>query len=220
MKTRSPILEAALFCALLVSGCSSGSGTGWEDVYDAAKLAFSGDGGTVTLKQAASVPYASMGVRVGDGPQAMVVLASSDQAGRLWTSAAHVAIQTRGGRIVRTSGFAHNLSAVSGDDPLPAFADADAGPRDLTRQVDFWDMNLFAVTLHCHIESKGADPVAILGTTIKTHRIEERCESETPDWSFTNMFWMDGSGLVWKSRQYIHPGLDPLETEILRPPEG
>jgi hypothetical protein len=220
MKMRSPIREAVLAGALLLAGCSSDGDTSWQDIYGAAKLAFSGDGGAITLKQAASVPYASMGVRMGDGPEQMVVLASDAQSGQLWTSAAHIAVETRGGRIVRTSGFAHNLSAVAGDDPLAAFADPAAPARDTVRQIDFQDMNLFAVTLHCHIESEGSDPVTILGARIKTLRIEETCHSEKPDWSFTNVFWMDTSGLVWKSVQHIHPDLDPLETEILRPPGG
>jgi Group 4 capsule polysaccharide lipoprotein gfcB, YjbF len=221
MKRRSPILDAALIAAALaLSGCSSESNTGWDQLYDAANAMLSGDGGAITLKQAASVPYASMGVRVGDRAEEMVVLASETQGGRLWTSAAHIALLTRGGRIVRTSGFARNLSAVSGDDPLPAFADANAAARAIKRQVDFWDLNLFAVTLDCRIESKGNDPVTILGAEIKTHRVEESCTSERPDWSFTDIFWMDNSGLVWKSVQYIHPGLDPIETEILRPPAG
>ncbi|HUJ03863.1 MAG TPA: YjbF family lipoprotein [Rhizomicrobium sp.] len=193
---------------------------GWSELYGAAGQMFSGGEGGVTLKEAAAVPYASMGVRVGDGPEAMVVLASDSDGQRLWTSAAHIALLTHGGRIVRSSGFAHNLSAVTGTDPLPAFADPDAGPREVTRQVDFWDMNLFAVTLSCRIESKGDDPVTILGATINTHRVEESCTATRPDWSFTDTFWMDKSGLVWKSVQHINPALDPVETEILRPPSG
>jgi len=215
---KSPLREAALIGALLLAGCSSENDTGWQQIYEAGQMMFAGDAGTITLKQAASVPYASMGVRVGGGPEQMVVLASGGGAGQLWTSAAHIAIETRGGRIIRTSGFEYNLSAVAGGDPLAAFADPNAPAREDTRQADFRDMNLFAVTLHCHIESKGADPVTILGAVIKTHRIEEICKSEKPDWSFTNIFWMDASGLVWKSVQHIHPDLDPLTTEILRPP--
>ena len=214
----SPIREAVLIaCALGLASCSSDSGADWSQLYEAAKLTFASDAGSVTLKEAAAVPYASMGVRVGDGAQAMVVLASGMQSEELWTSSARIALLTRGGRIVRTSGFAHNLSAFAGDDPLPLFRDPAHAPVETTRQVDFWDMNLFAVTLHCRIASRGEDKVSILGASIDTHRVEENCTSEKPDWSFTDTFWMDKSGLVWKSVQYVHPGLDPLETEILRP---
>ncbi len=219
MPMPSPIREAALIaCALMLTACSSDSNTDWSQLYQAAKLTFASDAGTVTLKDAASVPYASLGVRVGDGGETMVVLASDMQSGQLWTSSARAALLTRGGRIVRTSGFAHNLSAFAGDDPLPAFRDPAAAPVETTRQVDFWDMNLFSVTLHCRIASRGEDKVTILGSAIATHRVEESCTSDRPDWSFTNIFWMDRSGLVWKSVQYIHPDFDPLETEILRPP--
>ncbi len=216
MKTSSPIRKAALLAAVLaLAGCSSEGGTSWQQMYEAAKASFSGDAGDVTLQQASAVPYASIGVRVGDGPEQMLVLAADMQGGRLWTSAAHMALVTRDGRIVRTAGLAHNLSASTGGGPA-GFADPDA--RTLTRKVDFWDLNLFDVTLQCRIAPRWPEPVTILGARIKTHRVEESCKSARPDWSFTDVFWIDDSGLVWKSVQHVHPGLDPVTVEVLRPP--
>lgn len=219
MMTLSPIRKAALLAAALaLSGCSSESGTGWQQIYDAAKMSFSGSQDSVTLEQAAAIPYASIGVRVGDGQELILVLAADMQESKLWTSAARIAISTRGGRIERSSGLPHNLSGSSGGGALSDFADPNARSRDVTRQMDFRDLNLFSLTVKCHIEPRGADPVTILGTQIKTHRVEETCRSEQPDWSFTDIFWMDDSGLVWKSVQHIHPDFDPVTLEILRPP--
>lgn len=221
MKISSPIREAALLAAALaLSGCSSEGGTGWQQFYDAAKMSFSSSGNSVTLDQAASIPYASIGVRVGDGPEQILVLAADMQGGRLWTSSAHIALSTRGGRIVRSSGLEHNLSGSAGGAELADFADPDAAPREITRLVDLHDLNLFSVTLKCRIEPRGSDPVTILGSEIKTHRVEETCMAERPDWSFTDMFWMDDSGFVWKSVQHIHPDFDAVTIEILRPPAG
>lgn len=221
MKTLSPIRSAAMAAAVLtLSACSSEGNVGWRQIYDAAKMGFSADAGGITLQQASAIPYASIAVRVGDGPEQMLVLAADMQSGRLWTSSAHIALSTRGGRIVRTSGFAHNLSGSVGGEALSDFADPDAHPRDIPRQVDLRDLNLFSVVLQCRIQSRGRDPVTILGAQIKTHRVEETCRSERPDWSFTDIFWMDDSGFVWKSVQHVHPDLDPVEIEILRPPAG
>lgn len=218
MNPLSPIRNAALATALMLAGCSSEGSTGWQQIYEAAKLSFNSDAGAITLQQASAIPYASIGVRVGDGPEQILVLAADMQGDRLWTSSAHIALSTRNGRIVRTSGLPHNLSGSVGGDALSGFADPGARPRDITRQVDLRDLNLFAVTLRCHIETRGEDPVTILGAQIKTHRVEETCRSEQPDWSFTDSFWMDGSGFVWKSVQHVHPDFDPIEIEILRPP--
>jgi hypothetical protein len=221
MKISSPIRSAALaLAALALSACSSEGNMGWRQIYDAAKMSLGGDAGAVTLEQASAISYASIGVRIGDGPEQMLVLAADMQGGRLWTSSAHIALSTRGGRIVRSSGLPHNLSGSEGGDALAGFADANARPREIVRQVDLQDLNLFSVALQCHIESKGADPVTILGAKIETHRVEETCRSERPDWSFTDIFWMDDSGFVWKSVQHVHPDLDAVTIEVLRPPAG
>lgn len=173
----------------------------------------------IALKQAASVPYATLGVRVGDGPQMMIVLAADETGDKLWTSKARLAITTRNGRVLRTAGLLRNVDAVSfpGGDPVLAAA-VGAAPIETTRFVDFWDLNRFSVPLHCVAVSRGADPVTILGKSIATIRVEESCESSAMNWTFTDSFWVGTSGMVWKSIQHTHPDFDPLELEVFRPP--
>ena len=58
-----------------------------------------------------------------------------------------------------------------------------------------------------------------LGTAIPTTRIDERCESRSPRWSFTDSYWLDSeSGFAWQSMQHVHPKGTIVQVKILRPP--
>ena len=213
-------LLLAMGLAFTLCGCSSDPGSGWSQMVDLAKASFNRSD-SVSLQQAASVPYASIGVRLGDGQQIMLVLASDSGQTQLWTSKAHVAISTRAGRIIETAGLPKNLSATvfAGlSDPLPALLrQAMVRPVPEVRDVDFQDLSKYSVPIRCRLVAGNPDRIVILGHAILAQRFEEHCQSAELDWSFTNSFWADRAGFVWKSIQHIHPDSDPLEIEVLRP---
>src|SRR6202008_3436431 len=103
--------------AIAVAGCSSaGSGnTNYSQFYKMMRQSLSASFGNVrvTRDQAAAIPYASMGYALDGGNQIMLVLATDSGGEMLWTSAAHIVIVTRQGRIVRTLGFGHDLSSLT-----------------------------------------------------------------------------------------------------------
>ena len=211
----APILGAFL----LLGGCDATLGGG-----DAASIGamiknmWSGSANKVALEEAAAVPYASMGIRLGGGPETMLILAGDTGGQRLWTSAVGIAITTSDdGRIVRTAGFAHNLEGYArGRDSL-----GEGGVRSLRWQADFPDLKLYSVSIACRDRPAGDETIIILGKDIHTRRIDESCSTEGSglDWSFKNRYWLDpSSGLVWRSIQHVHPRLDAIETETLRPP--
>ena len=106
---------ALIAALLLLSGCSSGT-SDYTLYYQAVRqsIAAGFDGSPhITKDQAAAIPYASIGYRLNDGPEQLLVLATDSGEEQLWTSGAHVVIVTRGGRIVRTVGFAQDVSAVT-----------------------------------------------------------------------------------------------------------
>ena len=207
--------------ALALTACSSQTGNmgDWGQIFSLAGAGLDRDP-SITLQQAAAVPYASLGVSIGDGSQMMIVLATDTGGDLLWTSKAKIAITTRNGRIVRTAGLPRNLDWVTFNGVGDPLLDAARGgpPRQSVRFVDYWDLNRFSVPLSCVTVSRGADAVVILGKSIAVTRIEESCQSEALDWKFTDTFWVGSSGLVWKSRQHIHPDFDPIEIDVLRPP--
>ena len=217
-KAAARLIPPAL--ALWLCACSSNNSTDWEQAYKAVQAAFDSSASAVTLQQAAAVPYASMGVRIDGGPEQMVVLAGGQTGPLLWTSAARIALETQNGRIIRTSGLPSNLGTTTFSTPDPlATIEASPSPAEYRRTVDLPDQNIYSVALDCTMQAAGRETIKILGQDIPTLRVEEHCRSGRLDWDFTNEFWLgESSGFVWRSRQYIHPKLGAIDTEILRPP--
>lgn len=211
----------ALFAA---GGCSSaGSGnTNYSQFYEIVKQGIAGTMGNirVTRDQAAAIPYASLGFSLDGGNQSILVLATDTNGELLWTSPSKIVIVTRDGRIVRTLGLGRDLSGVTtptGPPPPPAAAIRE--PFTSTRQEDFPEMGYYGLTLTCSARLVGRQKIRILGQDIATSRVDESCRSRNPEWSFTNSFWIDpDNGLVWRSRQHVHPKGATIDLEIFRPP--
>ena len=217
--SRRNALRAAPVLAgvILLGGCTSIGRGDVSSVYAIAKNLWGGDSQKVTLEEASSVPYASMGVRLGGGAETMIILAGDAGGQRLWTSSAKIAITTSDGRIVRTAGFEHNLG---GYEPRGE-TQSEGGVRIVRWQADFPDLNLYSVPITCQDRQAGNETIVLLGADIRTKRIEETCATAGGriDWSFRNTYWVDpDSGFIWRSIQHVHPQLDAIESEILRPP--
>jgi hypothetical protein len=175
----------------------------------------------VTREQAAAIPYASLGYTIDGGNQDLLVLATNSGGDLLWTSAAHVVIVTRDGRIIRSVGLGRDVSNVTSRDErgLPSPGTAGQAPFSSTRLEDFPDLGLYGVRLSCRAQLAGRQNIKILGQPIATIRVDESCSSRNPDWSFTDNFWLDkDSGFIWRSRQHVHPKGTQVEIEIFRPP--
>ncbi len=172
----------------------------------------------VQLNDAAVIPYATLGIRIGGDPERIVVLATDSHGERVWTSASRVALTTRRGRIVATAGLGHDLSAFVGDSALNGDWKI---ARSFSWTADFNDLGLYNVEVDCDDIPAGSEKIVILGKDIDTIRVDETCRSNQLDWSFSNTFWVSQvSNRVWRSIQYIHPKMGALEIELLRPPQS
>jgi hypothetical protein len=224
-KSRAIRLSASAALALAVAGCSSaGSGnTNYSQFYKMMRQSLSASFGNVrvTRDQAAAIPYASMGYALDGGNQIILVLATDSGGEMLWTSAAHIVIVTRQGRIVRTLGLGHDLSSLTtrNSGALPAPSAAVQAPFTSARLEDFPELGLYGILVSCRAHLVGRQSIKILGQAVATSRVDEACHSDTLEWSFTDSFWVDSdSGLVWRSRQHVHPKGGVVEAEIFRPP--
>lgn len=212
----APAVAVAVLLAL--SACSSERSSDWSQLYGVAAQLFGARGAGITLEQAAAIPFASIGVRINDGPEGVLVLATSNASGeRLWTSASRVALLTRAGRIVRSAGLEHNLSESrvrSGYNGPPPFS----GSATSVWEDDFADLNLYSVAVSCTSKVQGPAIVKNFTRDIPTIQVDESCRSDQLDWSFVNSYWISpATGAVWRSIQYVSPKLGPIEIEILRP---
>ena len=198
-----------------LGGCSSAGNADLRSITSIIKLAFAPPQ-RVTIKQAAAIPFATIGIRLGNGPQAIATLATDDGTQRLWASGQKVMIATtRSGQIQRTVGLGNNLTWM-----IPSgSSEGNPAARRSTWTADFADLGIYAATIQCDAIASANVQISILGNSIATRRTNVRCVAPQLNWSFQNAYWTDlQTGQVWKSIQHVHPKLDPIEIETLRPP--
>jgi hypothetical protein len=215
---------AALLGVLLpLGGCSSQKGWMYEQYAQIARQSIAASLGhqRISREEAATIPYASIGYRVDDGGQSLLVLATDSNGEQLWTSKSRVVISTRDGRITRTLGLPRDIVAVTARSArsLPPPSEALAGRITSERMADFPDISAYSVPIRCTAAPVGSQTITILGNAMSVIRIDESCRSARLRWSFTDSYWiaMD-NGLIWRSRQHIHPKGETVEIELFRPP--
>lgn len=175
--------------------------------------------------QIEAIPYATMGVRFGDGGGVVMVLASIDGDDLHWASADRVVLVTRRGRLVKTIGLSRDLLTTrpAGADAL---ADALAGnpvaaEARVDRIIDLRQKDDFSVPVESRWDVQGEETVSLLGRERRLVRVRERMTVRKWRWSADNLYWLDaGSGQVWKARQQFCPEVPAMTLELLKPATG
>jgi len=166
------------------------------------------------------IPYASIAVRLGDGPQALLILARFDGDDLHWISAENEVIVTRRGRVVETYGLPVNLKQTTflTGDPVGRPLSALEATTECMRTIDLEPRHIDGVLVRSRFASDGADDLTILGDHKATSLWTEANAASELDWEFKNQYWIDArSGYVWKSRQYLSPRLPALEIIVYKP---
>lgn len=205
----------------LLAGCSSNTNSDTLKMGQLIYQQFSSvfGGGDVPRARAAAIPYASIGVRLGGGPEVMLILTNTSSGQDLQYLGGNVSITIRGGRVIRTVGLGHNLDAFQG--PIPDRADPKTGQTGYHYAYDLVDRNAYGIFVRCTQSIGGDEAITIIGVRHDTHHIVEHCDAPQLNWSFDNHFWADKTtGFVWKATQSVHPDLDPITIQILRPAQG
>jgi hypothetical protein len=115
--------------------------------------------------------------------------------------------------VVRTVGFAHNISGVHAAEGVRQ----DLSQTSVDYLYDFAEQSRYGVPIKCSRQNLGAERLVIIGVSHDTTHVAEDCSATGMDWSFRNEFWADSRGYVWKSRQFTEPRVDPLTLEVFRP---
>jgi Group 4 capsule polysaccharide lipoprotein gfcB, YjbF len=166
------------------------------------------------------IPYASIAVRLGDGPQALLILARYDGDDLHWVSAERKVIVTRRGRVVQTYGLPVDLkeTAFLTADPVGRPVAAFAAAKECLRTIDLEPRHIDGVLVRSRFAGDGRDDLVILGEHLATSVWSETSAAAELDWNFTNRYWVDAqSGFVWRSLQYVSPRLPALEIIVYRP---
>jgi hypothetical protein len=214
-------LLPGLLPSLLLGGCITSPIIG--NAVDVAKAQVFGHP-DLPLRRAtiAKLPYASMTARVGEGPQALLLLARSQGAEQHWISGLDRSVLAlRGGRVVKTFGFPENLKDTRADaiDPVDRLLHKLTRPLHHTRYLDLDVGPHYGLVIDSVFQSLGPRKLRIVELDFDTILVREQNVARTLNWSFENLYWVDpADGFVWKSRQTIARGFAPVQFEILKPP--
>jgi Group 4 capsule polysaccharide lipoprotein gfcB, YjbF len=176
-----------------------------------------------TDEDVARIPYASLGVKVGDAPEILVVLAGSEPDGLHWRPADGSLLVTRHGRITRVSGRITDVRMApgDGDDPVAAGRIGASETEDCIRLLDFPKVRRYGVVVRSVLRRVGDAPVDLLRGEARAVKFSEIGGSDVIGWQFENEFYLDPrTGRILKSRQSATPEAAPFELRILRPFDG
>jgi hypothetical protein len=206
---------------LLLDGCITSPIIG--NAFDVAKAQVFGHPDLPLRRSTiAKLPYASMTARVGEGPQALLLLARSQGDEQHWISGLDRSVLAlRGGRVVKTFGFPENLKDTRSDsiDPVDRLLHKLTQPVRHTRYLDLDVGPHYGLVVDSVFESLGPRKVRIVELDFDTILVREQNVARTLNWRFENLYWVDPvDGFVWKSRQSIARGFSPVQFEILKPP--
>jgi len=204
---------------LALAGC--GENPMFRNIVDVAKIVTSGvPDPPIDRQEIANLPYATIAAKLGKGQKAILVL-STDQEGDLsWVAGDGGVLVTREGRLVKTAGFEENLrqTVIEADDPL-ASGKTDIDGMTLNRTVDLMVKQSYVpIPVTSTFKVMGPEKIEIAGLQFDTVLVKEHNVSQTINWSYDNLYWMDPyDGFVWKSRQYFARDLPAVEIEVLKP---
>jgi hypothetical protein len=206
----------------LLTGCASDSLS-----LIGSTLGVTGPSGHYLLsdEQIAAIPYACLGVRIGNGGGVVMVLASIDGEQLSWASADRVVLVTRAGRLVKTIGLSRDLLTRRDIGPdllgLASRGDPAAAEARVSRIVDLRPDDDFSVPVDTRCEPMGEETLTLLGTPLRVLKVRERVTVRKWRWATDNVYWLDAdSGRVWKSRQQFCPQVAPITMELLKPAAG
>lgn len=219
------ILRLFLFFLIFfsLSSCSSLPNSnriapGYVEAFQSIQKALFGyESQTISSNLIDSIPYASLILKIGKGPEGILILESKRDNKEIWVSADEVYIAINNGRIVSTQGLINNLTNLI----LPyKLSDLIFMEENTVYKYyytyDFPSLNNLEVD--AILKHKGKVEVTILGQSKDLFLIEEFIRSDYLGWSVKNLFWIDEEGFVWKSEQNISPKLPPIYFEVTKKP--
>lgn len=206
-----------LFLCLLLQACTQTQ----QGLVDTAKLAVMGpDDVTVTDQQIASLPYASMYLRINHGQRIFLVLGYDENGQQKWITQDRAMLVTQQGRLVKTLGLSDNLLEVSNltQDPL-------AHPLQLHDNADWtrimsWTEKgqLRASSVTSRFRRADDEVLTLAGKRVACHVWHEENTLAVNGTQWQNTFWIDAvSGEVRQSAQQVGADTLPVEITILKP---
>lgn len=164
------------------------------------------------------LPYASIAVSIKNMNKALLILGKIEGDDLHWVSADRSVLVTRHGRLVKTVGLNENL--IKTDFPAADFFEnwsADKKSSTAARIVDLTPGNRYGVKIESSLKAMNRETIGIGNKTYQTTRFDEHCVAPLLSWEFTNSYWADDHGTVWRSRQHTTPASPVITIEVTKP---
>ena len=205
---------------LLFYSCVNGSI--YSELANNLKILISGPE-DISTKKINSIPYASLQVSLGRGNNSLMILEEDIDGTLKWTSSNLIKMYTKNGIIVKFKGLDNELDRIEFDKNHPIYQENFAIKKDsFTSFYTFNNPKLFRLPVKTKISLIGKEEVEVLGTFHQTKLYEEVALPNLISWKFRNLYWIDESGFIIKSRQNFtprNPEINILVTKKYKKPE-
>ena len=215
-----PNFVAKIFLISLLSSCSSidpnNIAPGYVEAFGVIKKAVFGEENDIDPNLISSIPYASMLVKIGKGPKALMILESINDGKHTWVSADGVYLVISNGRIIQTQGLPNNLTSIM--QPDIDWTDSNFQNLKFNSYYSFEKPLLNNLKVMSSFSVGDYQDKNLSLVNLKLKKIEESLYSKEVNWSELNEYWTDEKGYVWISRQSISPKLPPIYYEVTKKP--
>ncbi|WPC74300.1 YjbF family lipoprotein [Vibrio porteresiae] len=219
---KTVIKVSSLALLILLSGCSENSQNVNATIYS---TIIGPDETNISQEIVDNIPYASMYARLGDNPQALLVLGWVEENKTpvvfKWISASNEMVVTESGRIVKTVNLVNggNLVALrsSQPDPLTLGVLRNSTPKQ-------WQFTLsWMPGYHMNYEAKSTfiigdlESVSLPNHTQNLIAVTEKVDIDKLSVTYTNHYWIDPiTEQVVASQQYLYPGSSRIDLSIAK----
>tara|TARA_B100000212_G_C27360439_1_gene527953 strand:- start:854 stop:1510 length:657 start_codon:yes stop_codon:yes gene_type:complete len=164
------------------------------------------------------IPFASIKVRIGNGPEALMILQRVNGDEYTWVSADEVYLVIKNGKIIKTQGLPNNLF-----ENLTSFAgwnDVDILDKKekFISYYSFKDPELNNLEVFSQYSNRGKTELQLTFVKKQLLLLNERISAESIGWEKINSYWLDDQKYVWRSVQHISPRLPPIYYEVTKKP--
>lgn len=203
----------------LVSCASLNNGNiapGYFQAYEAIKTVFFGYENELDPEVISNIPYASMVVKIGNGPSALMILESINGKESTWISADGVYLVLNEGKIVKTKGLPNDVNRQISS--FKNWEDAINHGKDYVSYFSFLKPELNNLQIASSFSLKGKRDIQLTFDRKELFYVSEKISSEEISWYEENSYWIDSKDFVWKSIQHISPRLPPIYIEVTKKP--
>jgi len=214
MKKISYLLYISILCSC-TSLKTDNIAPGYSQAFKSIKEAILGHDYNLDPNIIANIPYASMIVKIGKGPSALMILESINENEYTWVSSDGVYLVLKEGKVIKTQGLPNNLYKTTSSISLKEVIDSDA---EYVSYISFRNPDLNNLKVVSKYTSNKTSKEQLTFESKELLHVTEKVTSPIVGCDENNSYWLDKNYFVWKSVQHISPRLPPIYIEVTKKP--